>query len=181
MQWWESKQKKNPSPTNPSDVFSTLLSLLALRKYQLWPCYLERVGHPQERVKAIMASEGEMRNVPEGGGENFGQDPELGTGSVAWEGDTTKSDYLNFDPGGMSTIKWRKSGGQVSKYTIFLRSNPISDNIKKPTVSSDITITKKSFKRLTRTPRLGYYKPTRLPKRLTQPYSSAVIDTNPHL
>ena len=74
---------KIPRPTNPSNLFSTLLSLLALRQYQLHPCYLERVVQPQERVKAIIASEGEVRHVPEGGGENFGQDPEVGTGSVA--------------------------------------------------------------------------------------------------
>ena len=50
---------------------------------------------------------------------------------------------------------------------------PSSDNIYKPTGSSDITTPEKSCKMLTHTPRLRYYHPTRLPQTLTQPYSSA--------
>ena len=51
-----------------------------------------------------MASEGEVSNGPEGDGDNFGKDPKVGTGSVACKRETTKSDYLTFDPGGMSII-----------------------------------------------------------------------------
>ena len=121
-----------------------------------------------------MVSEGELCHVPEGGGKNFGQNPEVSTGSVACEGETTKSGYLTFDPGGTSSTIWRKTGGQVSEASRFTRGNPISDKIQKPTGSSDITISDIPYKRLTHTPRLGYYKPTRVPKRLTQPYSSSV-------
>ena len=66
-----------------------------------------------------MAREGEARQVPEGGGRNFGQDPEGGTVSVSHEGDPTKSGYLVFEPGGVYTINWRPTGGQVS-YTAEL-------------------------------------------------------------
>ena len=63
---------------------------------------------PPERVAASMDCKVEVRHVPEGGGGNFGQDPEGGTASVAHELDPPKSGYLAFDPGGMSTINWRK-------------------------------------------------------------------------
>ena len=51
-----------------------------------------------------MAHEGEVRHTPEGGGVKFGQNHQGGTAIVAHEGDPTKSGYLTFDPGGLSTI-----------------------------------------------------------------------------
>ena len=53
-----------------------------------------------------MDRKGELRHVPEGGGRNFGQEPEGGTAIVACERCTTKSGYFTIDPGGMSTINW---------------------------------------------------------------------------
>ena len=61
-----------------------------------------------------MAHEGEVGHVPEGGGRNFEQDPEGVTASVDRKGDPTKSGYLTFDPGGMSTINCSPKGGQVA-------------------------------------------------------------------
>ena len=46
-------------------------------------------------------------HVPEGGSVKFEKYPERGTVSVAREGDPTKSGYLTFDLGGLSTTKWR--------------------------------------------------------------------------
>ena len=63
--------------------------------------------NPPERVAASVARKGEVRHVPEGGGRTFGKDLEGGTASVSGRGETTKSGHLNFEPGGMSTIKWR--------------------------------------------------------------------------
>ena len=48
-----------------------------------------------------------MRHFPEGGGGNFGQDPEGSTSSVDLDGDPNTSGYIIFDPGGMYTINWR--------------------------------------------------------------------------
>ena len=63
------------------------------------------MGHVPETVIDRMKK---VRHVPETGGRKFGQYPECGTPSVACEGEPTKSGYLNFDPGEMSTINWRK-------------------------------------------------------------------------
>ena len=60
--------------------------------------------HAPDRVTASVAHNVEVRHVPEGGGGNFEKYPKGVTASVAREGDPTKSGYLNFDPGGMSTI-----------------------------------------------------------------------------
>ena len=60
-----------------------------------------------------MALEVEVSHITEGGSEKFGHDTEGGTISVAREGELTKSGYLASDPGGMSTINWRPTGGQV--------------------------------------------------------------------
>ena len=73
---------------------------------------------------------------------------------MAHEGESIKSDYLTFDPGGMSTINWRPTGGEVSEKSILPREKKSSDNIQKPTGSSDIRIPEKSCKMLTRTPRV---------------------------
>ena len=48
-----------------------------------------------------------MSHKIEGGGGKFGQNHEVGTKSVACEGDPTKSGYLTFDPVGISIINWR--------------------------------------------------------------------------
>ena len=85
-----------------------------------------------------MAYEEEVRHVPDGDGGNFGQDPKGGTTSVAREGDPTKSRYLNFDPGRMSTIKWIPKGGQLSESRKSNRRDPNLDPSQKPTGSSAI-------------------------------------------
>ena len=72
------------------------------------------VGKSSEIFTAIMACKGEVEHAPEGGGRNFEQYPEGGTDSVTRKVDPAKSGYLTFDPGGMSTINWSPTGGQVS-------------------------------------------------------------------
>ena len=79
-----------------------------------------------------------MRNVSEGGDGKFGQDPEGVTTNVACEVETTKPGYLEFEPGGMSTINWRPTGGQVSEYIRSHRDEPISEPSQKPNGSSNI-------------------------------------------
>ena len=96
--------------------------------------------HSPERVTASVACEGEVRHMPEGGGGNFGQDCEGSTVSVAHVGDTTKSGYLKFYQGGMSIIKFRPRGGQVSESRRAPRGETSSEPSKKPTGSSDIPI-----------------------------------------
>ena len=54
-----------------------------------------------------MAHEVEVRHTSEVGGGNSVQDPEGGTKSVARKRYTTKSGYLTFKPGEISTINWR--------------------------------------------------------------------------
>ena len=56
-----------------------------------------------------------MKHIPEGGGRHFGQDTKVGIASVDRKGETTKSGYFTFDPGEISTIKWRPTVGQVSE------------------------------------------------------------------
>ena len=98
---------KTPIPTKPSHSLYTFLSPLDLRQCQLCPRRWGILGHPPERVAASVAREGEVRHVPDLGGENFGQDLEGVTASVAREGDPTKSGWLTFEPGGVSTINFR--------------------------------------------------------------------------
>ena len=61
---------------------------------------------PQKYLHQVWLKKGEVIHIPEGGGVKFGQNHQGGTASVAHEGDPTKSGYLTFDPGGMSTINW---------------------------------------------------------------------------
>ena len=65
------------------------------------------------------------------------------------EVDPTKLGYLTFDPGGMYTIKWSITGGQVSESTRTQRGKPNSETNKKPTLSSAIPISEESCKKLT--------------------------------
>ena len=104
---------KTPSPTNPSNLFYTVLSPLASYQCQLHPRLQGIVSHAPEKVAVSVACKGEVIHIPEGGGRKFGPDPERGTASVACYGDPKKSGYLTFDPGGISTINWRPTGGQV--------------------------------------------------------------------
>ena len=98
------------------------------------------MGHVPERVTSNVAHEGELIHILEGGGGNFGPDTEGCTLRVDFKGLPTKSGYLNFDPGGISTINWRPSGGQVSESRRSPRGEPSSEPSKKPTVSSDMPI-----------------------------------------
>ena len=107
-----------------------------------------------------------MRHASDGGGGNFGQDIEGGNTSVARELDTTKSGCLTFDPGGMSTINWSPIGVQVLEYSISSRGDPSSYPSHNSTGSSTISIPEESFKRLTHTPIIVEYYPTRGPNSL---------------
>ena len=82
------------------------------------------VGNVPERATQSVACEGEVRHHQDGRGRKFGQDTKGGTVSVAHEGDTTKSGYLTFEPGGMPTINRRKTGGQISESSRSHRGNP---------------------------------------------------------
>ena len=64
------------------------------------------MGYAPEIFASSVAHKGEVIQIPEGGGVKFGQNHQGGTASVAHEGDPTNSGYLNFDPGGISTINW---------------------------------------------------------------------------
>ena len=108
-----------------------------------------------ERFTSSVARKGEERNTPEGGDRKFGQYQEEGTTIMARKGEPTKSGHLTFDLGGMSTINWRISGGQVSESTRSRRGNPNLDPSQNPTESSTIPIPEEYYKRLTCTPRLG--------------------------
>ena len=112
------------------------------------------MGHPPERVTVSVYREGEVRYIPEGGGRHFGQDPELGTASVAGEGEITNSGYLTFFPGGISTINRRPIGGQVSESTRAPRGYSISETSHNTTGSSAISTPEDSCKILIITPRL---------------------------
>ena len=63
--------------------------------------------HAPYRVIPIVACEGEVRHIQEGGGRNVGQYPEGGNASVACKVDPTKPGYLTFDRGGLSRINLR--------------------------------------------------------------------------
>ena len=113
--------KKINSPTKPSNLIFIFLSLFSLLQCQLRPSSQGRVGHAPERVGASMTCKVEVRNVPEGGGSKHLQDSEGVTTSVAHNGYPTKSGYLSFDPGGMSTINLRPTWCQVSESIISHR------------------------------------------------------------
>ena len=81
-----------------------------------------------------MYCNGEARHTQEGYGRKFGQYTEGGMSSVAHEGDTTNSGYLTFDPGGISTINCRPTGGQVLEPSRAPGGEPSSDLIQNPTV-----------------------------------------------
>ena len=88
-------------------------STLSSWQFQLRPRHRGIVGHATGRVTEIVDHKGEVGHSPEGGGGKFEQDLKGGTVRVDYKGETTKSGYLNFDPGEMSTIKWRPTGGHV--------------------------------------------------------------------
>ena len=104
---------KLPRPTKPYHLISTFLSPLALRQCQLRSRLQGRLGNAPKRVTASVACEGEVRHVPYGGSGNFGQYIEGGTTSMDCEVDPNNSGYFTFDPGGMSTINWRPTVGQL--------------------------------------------------------------------
>ena len=52
---------------------------------------------------------------------------------MAHKGETTKSGYLKFDPGGMSIINWRPTLGQVQNIADPHKGNPNSYPINNPT------------------------------------------------
>ena len=74
------------------------------------------MGDKPEKVTAILASEGELLNSPEVSEGNLKPYPKGGTASVARKGDPTKSNYLTFDPDGVSTINWWLNRGKVLEY-----------------------------------------------------------------
>ena len=113
------------------------------------------MGHPPDRVEADVDCEVEVSHIPEGGGGNFVQDPEVGTTGVACEGETTKSGYLTFEPGGISTINWRLTGGQVLESSRSPRGEPSSETSQNPTGSLAIPTPEDSCKRLNFKPILG--------------------------
>ena len=115
---------KIPRTTNISSLLSTLESPLASQQSQIQPFCRGRLVHTPKRVIESVDRERELGHVLYGGGGNFEQYPEGGTTIVAHEGDPTKSEYLTFDPGGISTIKCSPTGGQVSEYSRYPRGNP---------------------------------------------------------
>ena len=165
---------KTPRPTKPSNLISVFLLPLVSWQCQLRACLQGRLGRNPEIAAARVDRGGELRHVPEGGAEKIVQYPEGGIASVDCEGDPTKSGYLAFDPGVVSIINWRQTGGQVSESSRYPRFDPSSDPSQKPTGSSAIPIPEESCKSFGRTPILGEYHPTKGPNRLAQPESSAV-------
>ena len=79
----------------------------------------------------------------------------------------TNSGNLTFYPGRISTVNRRPTGGKVSESSRFPRGKPISYLSNKPTGFSTIPIPEYYCKRLTHTPILVKYQPTRGPKRLS--------------
>ena len=145
---------KIPSPTNPFNLLSILISPLESQQCQLCPRRRGIVGYPSDIFTANVDCEGEVRHIPDKGGRNFVQYPEVDTVSVAREVETTKSGYFTFDPGEMSTINWSPTGGQVSKSIRSPRSEPSSDTSNNPTGSSDIPTPEEFCKMFTCTSRL---------------------------
>ena len=95
-----------PRPTNTSTLIYTLLSPLASRQNQLFPCRQEKLCHTLEGYTARVDLEEEVRNTLYEGSGVYTPYPEGGTASVAHEGDTTKSAYLTFEICGMYKINW---------------------------------------------------------------------------
>ena len=126
---------KTPRPTKPSNLISVFLSPLASWQCQLRAYRQGRLGRNPEISASRVDRGGELRHVSEGGGGNFGQDPEGGTSSVALEGELTKSGYLTFDPYGISTINWSPTGVQVSESNRASRGELILEPSKKSTRS----------------------------------------------
>ena len=93
---------------------------------------------------------------------------------MACEVDTTNSGCLTFALGGMSTIIWMSTGGQVSESSRDPRGEPRLEPIHNPTGSSTIPIPEEFCKRFTSTSRLGEYYITMVSKRLNQLDSSCV-------
>ena len=159
---------KATRPTNPSNLISTLLFQLESWKCQLHPRFPGRVCHTIDRDTASVAREGERGHDPEGGYGNIEKYPEWVTTSVTCKGDTTKSGYLTFDPGGISTIYLRPTWGQVSESSRSPRGKTSSYPSKKPMVSSIIPMTEDYYKILSHTLILGYSQTTRGPKTQNQ-------------
>ena len=80
---------KIPRPNNPSNLYFTLLYPLASQYIQLHPHHQGKVVHTPNIVTSSVAHKGEVWNVPEGGGGNFGQDPEGGFRHVPRKNVTT--------------------------------------------------------------------------------------------
>ena len=141
-------------PTKLPNLLSTLLSPLTLRQCKLHLRYQGRVGQPSEIFAASVARKGEVRNVPNGGGEKFGQDPEVHTASVTRKVDITKSWYVTFDPCGISAINLRPTGGQLSESGRIPRGKKSSEKIQNTTGSSAIPTPEEYCKSLNHKPRL---------------------------
>ena len=98
------RQQKNPAL--PSPIYYIPLY------YRLWTCGIANCVHDYKgewvtnirKVTTSLACEGESGQAPDDSEGNLKPDPEGGTESVAREGDTTKSEFLTYDPSGMSTI-----------------------------------------------------------------------------
>ena len=96
-------------PIKPYTLLSTLFSPLTSWKGLLLPCRRGIVRHASERVTESVSCKGEIGPLPEGGGETLTTYNVVVNSRVYFYGETTKSGYLTFDPGGMSTINWSKS------------------------------------------------------------------------
>ena len=86
---------------------------------------------------------------------------------MACKGDPTKSGYLTFDPGGVSTINWWLNRGQVSEYSRSTKVKPCPDTNKKPNDLSNIPFLEESCNRLTSTTILRESQTIKILKRLT--------------
>ena len=82
------------------------------------------MGDKYEKVAAILAFEGELGQALKESEGNLKPYPEGGTASVSRKGYTTKSGYLTFNPGSVSTMNWWLNQGQVSEYSRYTRVNP---------------------------------------------------------
>ena len=135
-----------------------------------------------EKVSSSLNCKGELGQAPDISEGNLKPYLEEVTASVAREGQPTKSGYLTFDSGGISTINWWPNQGQVSEYIRSTRVNPSSDRSKKPTGLSNTPLSEEYWYRLNRTPILGESHLTRGSKRLNQTDISAVnIDKSPSI
>ena len=121
-----------------------------------------------------MALKIEVGLIPEGGGGIFEQYYEGGTVIMAHKGYTTKSGYITFDPGVISTIKWRPTWVLASEPSRPPRGEPSSDPRNKPTELSTILILEESCKILTHTSKLVESHTKSRSNRLNQTSRSAV-------